>query len=147
VGGVRYTRNGSFRIGSNGVLTTADGSPVRAQGGGSIQLQPGLPVELLPDGTVQQGGQPVGQLEVSSFDRRGIDKIGANYFVPAEGVQPKQATGVVVQGRLEQSNVGAAESSVRLVAIMRQFEMLQKALNIGNELNRKAIEEVARVAS
>ena len=146
-GGVRYTRNGSFRVGSSGVLTAADGSPVRAQGGGSIQLQPGLPVELLPDGTVQQGGQPVGQFEVSSFDRGSMDKIGANYFVPAEGVQARQATGAVVQRRLEQSNVGAAESSVRLVAIMRQFEMLQKALNIGNELNRKAIEEVAKVAT
>jgi flagellar basal-body rod protein FlgF len=146
-GGVRYTRNGSFRIGSTGVLIAADGSPVRAQGGGTIQLQPGLAVELLPDGTVQQAGQPIGQLEVSSFDRGGMDKIGANYFVPSEGVKAKQATGAVVQGRLEQSNVGAAESSVRLVAIMRQFEMLQKAMNIGNELNRKAIEEVAKVAT
>jgi flagellar basal body rod protein FlgG len=54
---------------------------------------------------------------------------------------------VVLQKKLEQSNVGAAESSVRLVAIMRQFEMLQKAMNIGNELNRKAIEEAARVAT
>ena len=52
--------------------------------------------------------------------------------------KPKQATGAVVQGKLEQSNVGAAESSVRLVAIMRQFEMLQKAMNIGNELNRQS---------
>ena len=33
-GGVRYTRNGSFRISPAGVLTAADGSPVRAQGGG-----------------------------------------------------------------------------------------------------------------
>jgi hypothetical protein len=30
---------------------------------------------------------------------------------------------------------------------MRQFEMLQKAMNLGNELNRRAIEEVARVAT
>jgi flagellar basal body rod protein FlgG len=67
--------------------------------------------------------------------------------VPVEGAKPKPATGAVLQGKLEQSNVGAAESSVRLIAIMRQFEMLQKAMNIGNELNRKAIEEVARVAS
>jgi len=145
--GVRYTRNGSFRMGATGILTSADGSTVRGQGGGSIQLQPGLAVELLPDGTVQQGGQPVGQLEVSSFDRGSMDKIGANYFVPAEGVKARQGTGAVVQGKIEQSNVGAAESSVRLVAIMRQFEMLQKAMNIGNELNRKAIEEVAKVAT
>jgi flagellar basal-body rod protein FlgF len=145
--GTRYTRNGTFRIGPNGVLTAPDGSPVRALGGGPIQLQPGLGVEVLPDGTVQQAGQPVGQLELSAFDRRSIDKMGTNYFVPLGGARPTQATGTIRQGKLEQSNVGAAESSVRLVAIMRQFEMLQKAMNIGNELNRKAIEEVARVAT
>ena len=145
--GVRYTRNGSFRIGSAGLLSAPDGSPVRAQGGGTIQLQPGLPIEVFPDGTVQQGGQIVGQLDISTFDHASLDKFGANYFVPVEGAKPKPATGAVLQGKLEQSNVGAAESSVRLIAIMRQFEMLQKAMNIGNELNRKAIEEVARVAT
>jgi flagellar basal-body rod protein FlgF len=146
-GGIRYTRNGNFRVGVSGSLTTADGSPVRAQGGGTIQLAPGLPVEVFPDGAVQQSGQPIGQLEISAFDRGSLDKVGANYFVPLEGAKARQATGAVLQGKLEQSNVGAAESSVRLVAIMRQFEMLQKAMNIGNELNRKAIEEVARVAT
>ncbi len=70
---------------------------------------------------------------------------GLNYFAPLAGAQGKPASGAVLQGKLEQSNVGAAESSVRLVAIMRQFEMLQKAMNLGNELNRRAIEEVARV--
>lgn len=145
--GTRYTRNGNFRIGPTGVLTTADGSTVRAVGGAAIQLQPELAIEVLPDGTVQQSGQPVGQLELSAFDRGSIDKMGTNYFVPLNGAKARQATGAVQQGKLEQSNVGAAESSVRLVAIMRQFEMLQKAMNIGNELNRRAIEEVARVAS
>jgi flagellar basal-body rod protein FlgF len=145
--GLRYTRNGSFRIGSGGVLTTADGSTVRAQGGGAVQLQQGLPIDVLPDGTVQQGGQTVGQLDVAVFARGTLDKIGTNYFVPVGAAKAKPFMGAVVQGKLEQSNVGAAESSVRLIAIMRQFEMLQKAMNIGNDLNRKAIEEVARVAS
>jgi flagellar basal body rod protein FlgG len=145
--GVRYTRNGNFRIGAAGLLTATDGSPVLAQGGSTIQLQPGLPVAVLPDGTVQQGGQIVGQLDIATFDHASLNKLGTNYFVPVEGAKPKPATGAVLQGKLEQSNVGAAESSVRLIAIMRQFEMLQKAMNIGNELNRKAIEEVARVAS
>jgi hypothetical protein len=30
---------------------------------------------------------------------------------------------------------------------MRQFEMLQKAMSIGNDLNRAAIEQVAKVGS
>ncbi len=145
--GVRYTRNGSFRLGATGLLTTGDGSPVRAQGGGTIALQPGIPVAVFPDGTVEQAGQAVAQLEISSFDRSSMDKFGTNYFVPVEGVQARKAAGAVLQGKLEQSNVGVAESSVRLVAIMRQFEMLQKAMNIGNELNRQAIEQVAKVTS
>jgi len=145
--GVRYTRNGSFRLSQTGVLTAADGSPVRAQGGGQIVLQPGLPVEMLPDGTVQQSGQPAGQIELAAFNQGAANKEGASYFVLLAGAAAKPASGAVVQGKLEQSNVGAAESSVRLVAIMRQFEMLQKAMNIGNELNREAIEQVARVTS
>jgi flagellar basal body rod protein FlgG len=146
-GGLRYTRNGKFRVSANGVLTAADGSPVRAQGGGGIQLTPGLPVDVFPDGTVQQSGASVGRFDISSFTPGALDKAGANYFIPLDGATAKPATGTVLQGKVEQSNVGAAESAVRLVAIMRQFEMLQKATNIGNELNRKAIEEVARVAT
>jgi hypothetical protein len=30
---------------------------------------------------------------------------------------------------------------------MRQFEMLQKAATLGSQMNREAVEEVARVAS
>ena len=143
--GTRYTRNGSFRLSKTGALVVLDGSPVRAQGGGQIVLQPDLPVQVLADGSVHQGGQAVAQMELVSFDAGTVDKMGLNYFAPMAGAKSRPATGVVLQGKIEQSNVGPAESSVRLVAIMRQFEMLQKAMNIGNELNRRAIEVVARV--
>jgi flagellar basal body rod protein FlgG len=145
--GIRYTRNGSFRILPSGELATSDGSTIRAQGGGKIILQPNLPVDVFPDGTVRQGLQTVGQMEVVSFDRSIMNKEGTSYFAPAAGAQVKPGTGAVLQGKLEQSNVGTAESAVRLVAIMRQFEMLQRAASIGNELNKRAIEEVARVVS
>ena len=36
----------------------------------------------------------------------------------------------VQQGKIEASNVAAAESAVRLVGLMRQFEMLQKAITM-----------------
>jgi flagellar basal body rod protein FlgG len=145
--GVRYTRNGNFRILPGGALAASDGSPVRAQGGGQIILRPDIPVEVLPDGTVRQGVLTVGRMEIVSFDRKALNKEGSNYFAPFAGAQPKPASAKVLQGRLEQSNVGTAESAVRLVAIMRQFEMLQKAMSIGNELNSEAIKEVARVVS
>lgn len=145
--GTRYTRNGSLRISATGVLTTSDGNPMRARGGGQITVADSTPIEVLGDGTVQQSGQQLGQLELATFDRDSLDKMGTSYFAPSDGAVAKPATGVVVQGKLEQSNVAPAESAVRLVSIMRQFEMLQKAVNIGNELDRQAIEQVARVAT
>lgn len=144
--GVRYTRNGNFRVTAAGLLATADGNPVRGTDGGTISLQPDQPVDVDAQGTITQGGQTAGQIAITSFDRDALDKAGSNYFAVAAGVQPRTASGRILQGKLEQSNVGAAESAVRLVAIMRQFEMLQKAMNIGSEFNKEAIEEVARVA-
>jgi flagellar basal body rod protein FlgG len=145
--GVRYTRNGNFKVLPTGALATGDGSPVRAQGGGQIVLQPNIPVDVFADGTVRQGLQTVGQMEVVSFDRNDINKEGSSYWAAAPNAKSKPAGGAILQGKLEQSNVGTAESSVRLVSIMRQFEMLQKAASIGNDINKQAIEQVARVVS
>ena len=145
--GVRYTRNGNFRLSPTGTLTTADGNPVQSKTGNPIALDQTLSVDVLPDGTVQQAGSPVGQIRMASFDSGSLAKEGANYFVALPGATSKAATGEVMQGKLEQSNVGVAESAVRLVSITRQFEILQKAAGIGNDLNKKAIEEVARVVS
>ena len=52
----------------------------------------------------------------------------------------------VLQGQVEQSNVPIADSAVKLVSIMRQFEMMQKAINLGTEMNKAAITEVAKVS-
>ena len=61
-------------------------------------------------------------------------------------LKPETAKGVeVLQGKLESSNAGPAEAAVRLVGVLRQFEMLQKAVSLGAEMNRKAVEDVARV--
>jgi len=60
--------------------------------------------------------------------------------------RPVAAAGVEVQqGKIEQSNVPVAEAAMRLVGVMRQFEMLQKAVGISNEMDTKSIQEVARV--
>jgi flagellar basal body rod protein FlgG len=145
--GTRYTRNGNFRLSATGSLTTSDGSQVQARGGGAIQLQPGIPVSVETDGSVKQGGQVTAQLDLVAYDPAAMNKEGSNYFAAAEGSKPKPATGSIHQGTLEGSNVAGPESAVRLVSILRQFEMLQKAMSIGNELNRRAIEEVAKVQS
>jgi flagellar basal-body rod protein FlgF len=147
--GPLYTRNGNFRLDPTGKLVTAEGYPVRGAAG-AVTLQGSLPVQILNDGTIQQGGQSVGQLSVADFPGPlGVQKQGSNYFRAADADQkPVAATGATVeQGKLEDSNAGSAEAAVRLVGIMRQFEMLQKAAQIGNDMGKQAIEQVARVGS
>ena len=145
--GPLYTRNGSFQLSSTGTLVTSDGNQVMGTGG-PIQTQPGQPIQISANGSVTQNDQPVGQLQIVDFqDRRVLQKAGNTNFVnsqpTAANIIPSDAT--VSQGQVEGSNVVAAESAVRLVSVMRQTEMLQKAISMSTEMNKQALQEVARV--
>jgi flagellar basal-body rod protein FlgF len=148
--GTLYTRNGNFQLAADGKLVTADGYPVRGKGGAALTLNAARPIEISGDGTVTQDGTVIGQLEVADFTSAGaLSKQGNNYFrVSDPAAQPLPASGFALQqGSLEASNSGTAESAVRLVGILRQFEMLQKAMTLGNDMSKQAIEQVAKVGS
>jgi flagellar basal-body rod protein FlgF len=149
-GGPLYTRNGSFRLAKDGRLSTTEGYAVRNADGNSLTLQGTGPVQIAADGTVTQDGVAVGQLQIADFtSTAGLIKQGSNYFQAADpSVVPSAAQGTSIgQGQLEGSNAGSSESAVRLISVMRQFEMLQKAVSLGAEMNREAVEQVAKVGS
>ena len=150
--GTRYTRNGTFRVDRQGKLQTADGHVVKVKpaDGREFRLNPALPIETTADGSIRQQGNLLGTIEVFDFQSMDpVNKEGSSYFrIDASTLAPKAATNFEVrQGYLEAANSGTAESAVRLVSVMRQFEALQKAATIGAEMNRRAVEEVARVTA
>jgi flagellar basal-body rod protein FlgF len=148
--GPLYTRNGSLRVAPDGTVQAGEGFPVRLVGGGTLRVQSPAALEIATDGTVRQEGQALGKLEVVDFPDPGLlAKQGNTYFRPADAtVRPVAAAATELQqGKLEESNVGTPESAVRLVSLMRQFEMLQKAVSLSGEMNRRAVEEVARTGS
>jgi flagellar basal-body rod protein FlgF len=149
--GIVYTRNGNFKISKANQLESAEGYPLRniLDMGNPITVDPAQDITIATDGTVTQGGQALGQIEVglipSAVDQ--VSKLGDSYFALVDGAgkaTPTVAT-EVRQGQLEQSNVPVADVAVRLVSVMRQFEMLQKAMNISSEMSKQAIQEVAKV--
>jgi flagellar basal-body rod protein FlgF len=146
--GPLYTRNGSFRLATDGKLTSSDGYPVRDSQGAPLTLQTARGLEISSDGTITQDGVVAGKLEIVDFTSgAGLSKQGSNYFRvtdPSLGTAVPSGT-TVEQGHLETSNTGTAESAVRLVSVMRQFEMLQKAVALATDMNKKAIDEVAKV--
>ncbi len=146
--GPLYTRSGNFQISVDGRIVTSDGYELRTTDNKPLQAQRNIPIEVSAQGDVTQAGQPLGRLAIVQFaNPASLAKTGQSYFKATQESGPAAATAraEVQQGRLEASNVNAAESAIRLVTLMRQFEMLQKAVSISGDMNRKAVEEVARV--
>jgi flagellar basal-body rod protein FlgG len=146
-----YTRNGNFRISANGSLVTAEGYTVRQVGGQPIQLQGSDPIQVSEQGEVTQDNQQIGQLEIESFsDPTQLTKAASGYFEnpdPTSNPTVVAANVQVSQGKLESSNSSPAESAARMVSLLRHFEMLQHAVKIGADMNKQAVEEVARIPS
>jgi len=146
--GPLLTRGGSLQVDRNGRLTTREGYELHTVEPKRVKADPLLPVSLDPDGSVRQNGIALGQLKVvAPPGPEGLAKRQGGYFAVDEaGLRSLPAARAELrQGTLESSNLGAAEAAVRLVNVLRQFETLQKALQLGGEMNRRAVEEVARI--
>ena len=142
-----YTRNGNFRFDPKGALVTNEGYPLLQQDGQPFQANPSRPVQVSRDGEITQDGISIGRMKLAEFpSTSGLTKQGSNYFQNNTGQDPSDATGAqVLQGKIESSNVSAPQGAVRLVSLMRQFEMMQKAIMLSNDMGKKAIEDVAKV--
>src|SRR5579884_635449 len=92
--GPLYTRNGAFRLSNTGVLTTAEGYPVRLKSGGTLTVTAKDPLQIGTDGQVRQGSQLLGTLDVVNFSDTGqLSKAGATYFKAGQNAKPTPATG------------------------------------------------------
>jgi flagellar basal-body rod protein FlgF len=147
--GPLYTRSGNFQLSLTGELQTQDGNAVQGQDGKPIVLNPKKAATVKPDGSIGQDGQFVAKLAIADIAQPEVlDKVGSTYFklTDVKGIV-KAANTNVQQGALEGGNGSPAEQAVRLIGVMRQFEMLQKAISIGNDMSKRAVDEVARVSS
>ena len=148
--GPLYTKNGSLQVLGSGELGTSEGLPLLGVDGKPIHVASGQAIEISPEGFVRQNGQTTGQLATVSFKSLGpLKKLAGTCFqnTDANNAAAPAAGVTVQQGKLESSNVPVATSAMRLVGMMRQFEMLQKAIGISTEMDTKTIQEVARVGS
>jgi len=148
--GPLYTRGGSFQVSRSGQLETHEGYAVQGNDGKPILLDNAKTFQVTSEGTVLQDGQQTSRLAVVNFqDTAVLTKRGGNYFQnSAPSVTPNPATEAEIQqGKLEDGSSESAHSAARLVTILRQFEGLQKAMTIGADMNRRAVEDVARVNS
>jgi flagellar basal-body rod protein FlgG len=132
--GERYTRNGSFKLGKEGILETKDGYPVLGENG-IIRLEDDR-VIIDEDGWIKPAldGEPIDRLRLVRFDNeRYLNKSGNSFWVDtpvsgeayvAEGFErPK-----FLQGFLETSNVNVVNEMVRMIEVNRAYEANQKTV-------------------
>lgn len=148
--GVRYSRNGSFRQTSEGVLVTAQGYAVLVNGQ-PLKAEPGS-LRIDDSGQVYANDNPVGQLSIVRSKQLGaIRKEGNGLWVPAGPTDP---TALVTDatdgfslraGYLESSNVEPVTEMVDMMTIVRSYEMNQKVIQAQDEALQKLVTEVARI--
>ncbi|HEY7305018.1 MAG TPA: flagellar hook basal-body protein [Bryobacteraceae bacterium] len=145
--GTLYTRAGHFRISKKGTLETPEGYELLATTGKPLQLDASKPFTISTSGQVVQEDTPKGSLQIVDVDSvDNLIKHGGTYFMLPPSGKVSPATNIeVVQGKVESSNVEATQAAVKLVGVLRQFEMLQRAVRIAGDMGKQAVEQVAKV--
>lgn len=148
-GTVAFTRDGAFKLSSEGQLVTSDGYTLA----GAITIPTEAEeVSIGVDGTVtvQNAGETevtdVGQILLAKFlNPAGLSAIGRNLYVQTtssgdyvEGVAGEEGMGEIQQGYLELSNVETVEEMVNLIIAQRAYEINSKAIQTAEEMTQIA---------
>ncbi len=140
-GSFGYTRDGTFKIDSNGQIVNSNGyklSPEIIMPEGFVYKD----ISIGPDGlvTVKRAGDDtiveVGQVRLYRFvNPAGLKNIGNNLVKisaasgpPIEGRPGFTGMGKVVQGFLEMSNVQIVDEMVNMIVAQRAYELNSKAI-------------------
>jgi len=142
---VRLTRNGSFKIDSEGYLVTGNGLRVLGENG-LIVLNDEDGISISDDGTIYEDGQEVDRLLVVDFaDRAVLTKAGENTFTAPDDAQAVQPQYSIRQGYLEMSNVDAAQEMTDLIMMMRIYEANQRVVQTYDKVLEQAVREVGNL--
>jgi flagellar basal-body rod protein FlgF len=144
--GVRYTRDGSFRLDSTGQLVTADGYPVLGDGNAPVMINTaeGSDVLVAEDGTISVSGVRSGRVTLADFDTPyPLRKIGHNLFeLTSEEAVELTSTSAITQHAVEMSNVNVVEEMAALITNYRSYEMAQRMARLQDQTLDRAINTV-----
>ncbi len=153
-GNTGYTRDGSFKLDSQGRLVTSDGFPLDPEitipaEATSISIGSDGSVTVMVPG--QTAPQPAGQIQIAKFPNPGgLTNIGRNLLQPSAAsgdaitdTPGMNGLGTIASGFVEMSNVKVVEEMVNMIVAQRAYEINAKAiqtsdemLNIANNLRR-----------
>jgi len=144
--GIRYTRDGAFKLDETGTLATWNGDSVLGQNG-PITID-GSKVSIGGDGQVQVDGESVDRLMVVDFESPQLLKKegGSCYSYTGEENEISTVEDVrVQQNYLESSNVNSTEEMIKMIETYRVFESVQKAIQSIDKVTDKMVNDYGLV--
>ncbi|MCK8827769.1 flagellar basal-body rod protein FlgF [Natroniella acetigena] len=143
--GERYTRNGEFTLNDQGQVVTQDGHPVLGENG-ILQVPFEGEISVDNNNNLLVDGGIVDHIRITGFENKnGLSREGSNLFEATPEVDNIfPATGGVVQGHLEESNVNPIDEMVRMINNTRNYEANQKGIQAHDDTMGKAVNEVGR---
>lgn len=146
---IKYTRDGSFTVNTDGYLVTKDGDYVLDTNGRRIQIpgaQTAANVVFDQKGNVIVDGQTVATLGIASFaNPQALLLYGENMYEATQEAGLQASTAVVHQGYLEMSNTNVIEEMVDMITITRAYEAGQKMIQTVDTTLQKSVNEIGRV--
>ena len=142
---IRYTRAGNFTITADGYVTDADGNHLQSEAGDLI-VPTDAEIVFDKDGTVYANGEAIDRILMNDFeDYNYLKKFADTMYEPVDGATEMEATGAVLQGCLEQSNVNVVKEMTQMIAITRAYEANQKVVQAMDSTLDQAVNSVGRV--
>ena len=136
--GTEYTRNGSFTINDEGLLSTQDGLPVLGTGGTISIDKENVTIDsegniytVESDGGEYLADTSVGQIKIVDFDEPyPLEKSGNGRFhLTDTSIAEKEAENCEVrQGYVEGSNVNPTRTMTEMIEVLRIYESYQKII-------------------
>lgn len=152
---IRYTRDGSFTVDSNGYLRTAAGDYVLNRFGAAnsadnegnyVRVNPLRKYSIATNGDVYQDNVVIGNIGLVDFANYDfLTKTADNLIIPVNGAQMIEATGTLQQGMLESANVNVIDEMVNMITIQRAYEAGQKMIQTEDATLEQAVNNVGRV--
>jgi len=143
--GIRYTKNGAFKINEEGYLVTANNEKVLGFNG-PIKVE-GDNFQVDDNGVISIDGKKIDRLRITEFDNMDeLVKAGGTNYMPKSpsNIGRVSSDPMIKQGFLEMSNVSTIKEMVAMMDVMRAYELNSKALQTEDQMLAKSVNEVGK---
>jgi len=146
--GMRYTRNGHFRLDQTGMLVTSQGFAVMDDRDQPIVFAPNeTRIEVASDGSISTENGRVAKLKVVKFaNDQELRNAGDGLYETTQDPQTVDRP-TVAQGMMEESNVQPVVEMTKMTQILREYQGVQKMLDNEHERQLKAIQVLSNAKS